>query len=84
MKVEEKRGPLTGEERGDHALAETYGRGSSIDSRNRRSQLLLALALVATVVGVFLLGTPVGIASLAIGLPTLVGTAVWCVRNWDY
>jgi len=89
MKIAENSGPYSLQERtdgADRALAETYGRGDRSDSRNRWSQALLALALCATVVGVFgtVFGSFVGIGLLAIGLPTLVATTVWCIRNWDY
>jgi hypothetical protein len=76
-------GPLSQDERADRALAETYGRGVQRASGNRTSQILLVLALIATVTGVFVAGTAVGIGLLAFGVPTLVATTIWCLRNWE-
>ena len=79
--------PLSQEERADTALAETYGRGvTGSGSKNWKSQSLVALALGATFVGgiLALFGNLVGIGLFVIGLPTLVATTVWCIRNWDY
>ena len=58
----------------------------SLASRNRKSQSLLAVAVVATVVGAFLTAAvgPLGVALLAVALPVAVATTVWCVRNWEY
>jgi hypothetical protein len=89
MKVVEKGegGPRTQAERADSALAGTYTRGvDRSGSRDWKSQSLLALAICATFVGVWLtmFGSPVGIGLLVVGLPTAIATTVWCIRNWDY
>jgi hypothetical protein len=76
----------------DRAEQKAYRPGVNRSSgpKNRKSQLLLALALAATFVGASLalaargtLGL-IGLCLLVVGLPTLVITAVWCFRNWDY
>ena len=85
--------PLTEEEeRADRAEMKAYrpGVNRSGGPKNRKSQVLLALALGATFAGASLALVdrgPLGLTGfllLAVGVPTLVITAVWCFRNWDY
>ena len=80
--------PLSAQQRTDRAELKAFRGGiSGTDApKNRRSQLLLALALAATFFGIWLavVGAVVGFIMLAVGLPTTAGTAVWCIRNWDY
>lgn len=79
--------PISQKERADTALAETYGRGViGSGSKNWKSQSLLVLAFCATFAGgiLALFRNPIGIGLFVVGLPALVATAVWCIRNWDY
>jgi fatty acid desaturase len=84
--------PLTEQERADRAEVKAFHAGvnRSDGPKNRKSQLLLVLALAATFVGASLAlaagGRPrvIGLCLLAVGFPALVVTAVWCFRNWDY
>ena len=83
---------LSDQERADRAEEEAYRPGINRSSgpKNRKSQVLLVLALGATFIGASLaladrgvLGV-FGLCLLAVGLPALVVTAVWAFRNWDY
>jgi hypothetical protein len=54
---------------------------------NRRSQALLALALVVTVAGGLLAlagGLLIGVPLFGVGLIATLAIAVWCFRNWDF
>ena len=79
---------LSAQQRADRAeLKAFHGGVSGVDSpKNRKSQLVLVLALAATFFGAWLsiVGTVMGFVLLAVGLPATVGAAVWCIRNWDY
>ena len=82
---------LTDEER-DRAELEAFhgGVNRSDDPKNRRSQVLLVVALAATIVGASLALADqgwlsvIGLCLVAVGLPALFITAVWAFRNWDY
>jgi hypothetical protein len=78
----------TPQQRADRAeLKAFHGGVVGTDSpKNRGSQLLLALGLAATFIGTWfaLVGVLIGFVLVAVGLPTTVATAVWCIRNWDY
>jgi hypothetical protein len=75
-------------ERADRAEAKAFrpGFGRRGLPKNRKSQLLLALAICATFVGgsLSLVGSYVGFALFSVGLPATVAIGVWCMRNWDY
>ena len=79
---------LTDLERADRAELKAFhpGLNRSGFTKNRMSQLALVFGLTATLFGGYLTlaGNVVGIAVFAVGLPTLVATAVWCFRNWDW
>jgi hypothetical protein len=78
----------TEQERADRAEAKAFRPGISHESwsKNRKSQLLLALAICVTFVGgsLSLVGSYVGFALFVLGLPATVAIGVWCLRNWDY
>ena len=75
-------------EREDRAEAKGFRPGFARRGlpKNRTSQALLALALVATFVGgsLSLVGSYVGFGLFVVGLPATVAIAVRCLRNWDY
>lgn len=78
----------TDPERADHAEVQAFHAGVNRIGlpRNRKSQVLLTVALIATFLGaaLSLVGSYVGFGLFVVGLPTLVATSIWCVRNWDY
>lgn len=76
----------TDEKRADRAEAKAFRAYRRGLSRNRKSQLLLALAVSATFAGgsLSLVGSYVGFGLFAVGLPATVAIGVWCLRNWDY
>src|SRR5262249_28289624 len=81
------RRPRTEAERADRATLKAIQRQNRSDSRrNRKSQLLLTLAIGATIVGASLwaVGSFVGLGLVAVGVPTTVAVAWWALRNWDY
>jgi len=82
------RQPSSDEERAARAEAEAFRPGieRSNTSKNRTSQVLLVLALIATFVGgsLALVGSNAGLVLFIVGLPVTVVTGVWCFRNWDY
>jgi hypothetical protein len=54
---------------------------------NRRSQAVLALALVVTVAGGLLAlagGWLIGLPLFGVGLVATIATSVWCFKNWDF
>ena len=58
------------------------------EPKNRKSQLLLVLALTATFFGAWLsvagVEVVLGLLLVAVGLPSTIAIAAWCVRNWTY
>ena len=76
------------QQRADRAELKAFhgGIAGKGEPRNRKSQLLLVLALGATFFGAWLavVGVVIGFVLLALGIQAAVATAVWCVRNWDY
>jgi hypothetical protein len=84
--------PLTDEERADRAEVRAYHPGVSRSDgpKNRTSQVLLVVALAATIVGASLALADqgwlsvIGLCLVAVGLPALFITAVWAFRNWAY
>jgi hypothetical protein len=78
----------TDQGRADRAEAKAFRDGFNRRglSKNRKSQLLLTLAVCATFVGgsLSLVGSYVGFGLFIVGLPATVAIGVWCLRNWDY
>lgn len=78
--------PLTEQERADRAEMKAFRPNSTRTPKNRKSQLLVVLALAVTFVGAWLadVGSPVGVGLFVVGLLVTVVTGVWCFRTWDY
>ncbi len=79
---------MSDEKRAARAEAKAFRPGvkGAKSSKNRGSQISLALALGGTLVGgsLMLVGSYVGFALLVVGIPATVGIGVWCLRHWDY